>query len=397
MSSTARRCFAYAVPALMLAACSDLPTTPGAPNAPSREVGAAAAVQLKLDTLERGLQEPLFVTAAPGDRRRLFIVEKGGRILVRMDGQLRAKPFLDLTGQVSDGSEQGLLGLAFHPDYAVNGRFFVNYTDLAGDTRVVEYQRATVNVADPASARLILTVDQPATNHNGGMMAFGPDGYLYIAFGDGGGSASRPNAQALNTLLGKIIRIDVDGAQPYAIPADNPFVGVEGARGEIWHLGLRNPWRFSFDRANGRMFIGDVGQNTYEEVNIVGRRARALNFGWPIMEGPACFEPATGCDTEGLRLPQHWYTQGADACSITGGYVYRGRAMPELRGSYFFADFCGGDVRSLRYASGTVTELTDWSGELGIPGRITSFGEDNRGELYLTTLGGGLFRIAPRP
>jgi len=395
MRSPARRRLAPTLAAALLSACSDLPTIPAAPHSPAYGEHASAVVQLRLDTLELALASPVFVTAAPGDGRRLFIVEKGGRIRVRAAGRLRGTPFLSLRGQVSTGSEQGLLGLAFHPDYAANGRFFVNYTDLDGHTRVVEYARgATPNDADEASARLLLLVEQPASNHNGGMMAFGPDGYLYIAFGDGGGG-HRANAQRMDTPLGKILRIDVDGAHPYEVPPDNPFVGVDSVLPEIWHSGLRNPWRFSFDRANGRMFVADVGQNTYEEVNVVRDGRRGLNFGWPVMEGPACFEPAV-CESDGLRLPVHWYTH-AEGCSITGGYVYRGGAMPELRGSYFFADFCSGVVQSFRLQQGVVTDLRDWSAELGIPGLVTSFGEDNAGELYLTTIQGGLFRIAPRP
>ena len=375
---------------VLLTACDDVLSPAQTLPAPVADV---TSVGLRLDTLVSGLLQPVYVTAAPGDRQRLFIVEKSGRIRVwtAATGVLAA-PFLDLTGSVSTGSEQGLLGLAFHPGYASNGRLFVNYTNVDGDTRVVEYARSGANRANPLSARLLLAIDQPAANHNGGMMSFGPDGYLYIATGDGGGT-HRANAQRMDTLLGKILRIDVDGAHPYEVPPDNPFVDDPGARSEIWHLGLRNPWRFTFDRGNGRMYIADVGQNTYEEVEFVAGSRGGLNFGWPTMEGPDCFMAAI-CNRQGLRAPQHWYTHDS-GCSITGGYVYRGAAMPDLRGTYFFADFCSGVIQSFRPLASSVTELRDWTSDLGVLVHISSFGEDARGELYVTTTQGSLFRIAP--
>ncbi|MDX1661786.1 MAG: PQQ-dependent sugar dehydrogenase, partial [Gemmatimonadota bacterium] len=259
---------------------------------------------VRLERIVEGLDFPLHVTAPSGDPR-LFIVEKSGRVRIRKDGALLDEPFLDLSGQVSGGSEQGLLSIAFHPDYASNGRFFVDYTNRAGDTRVVEYRVSNdPDRADPASARTILEVAQPFSNHNGGLVAFGPDGMLYVGLGDGGsGGDPGENGQDRSTLLGTLLRIDVDGGEPYAIPADNPFVDDPDARGEIWAWGLRNPWRFAFDRSTGDLYIADVGQNRFEEVNAVSGAGKGLNYGWDVVEGDACFEPRDGCDRTGLTPP----------------------------------------------------------------------------------------------
>jgi len=352
-------------------------------------------------TLERvasGLSFPVHLAAPRGDAR-VFIVEKTGRVKILRDGSLLGTPFLDLSGQVSGGSEQGLLSIAFHPDFTSNGRFYVNFTDRAGDTQVVEFRvSADRDRADPATARTILSVPQPFSNHNGGLVLFGPDGKLFIGMGDGGsGGDPQENAQNLGSLLGKLLRIDVDGAQPYAVPSDNPFVDRAGARGEIWAYGLRNPWRFTFDRQGGDLYVADVGQNRFEEVHAVRGAGRGLNYGWDIMEGQECFEPSQGCDRDGLTLPVLVYDHG-DGCSISGGHVYRGEAIPAIRGHYFFSDYCSGFVRSFRFDGSGATDGRRWT-ELEPTGgdrQVTSFGEDAAGELYLTTAGGGVYKIVPR-
>jgi len=352
-------------------------------------------------TLERvasGLSFPVHVAAPRGDAR-LFIVEKTGRVKILRDGSVLGTPFLDLSGQVSGGSEQGLLSIAFHPDFASNGRFYVDYTDRAGDTQIVELRvSGDRDRADPATARTILSIPQPFSNHNGGLVAFGPDGKLYIGMGDGGsGGDPEENAQNLGSLLGKLLRIDVDAGQPYAVPPDNPFVDRAGARGEIWAYGLRNPWRFAFDRQGGDLYVADVGQNRFEEVHAVRGAGRGLNYGWDIMEGRECFEPSEGCDRTGLTLPVLTYDHG-DGCSISGGHVYRGEAIPEIRGHYFYSDYCSGFVRSLRFDGNGATDERRWT-ELeptGGDSQVTSFGEDAAGELYLMTAGGSVYKIVPR-
>ncbi|NJN68758.1 MAG: PQQ-dependent sugar dehydrogenase [Chloroflexaceae bacterium] len=289
-----------------------------------------------------------------------------------------------------------LVTVAFHPAYQNNGQFFVNYTNQEGHTVVARYRVSShPDMADAASEEVILTIEQPAANHNGGLVAFGPDGYLYIGMGDGG-AAGDPwgNAQNGQTLLGKLLRIDVDGVAanaeqvfPYAIPTDNPFVGRDDMRSEIWALGLRNPWRFSFDRATGDLYIADVGQNAYEELDVQpGGSAGGENYGWNRMEGHACYPESSPCRREGLALPVLVYPHQGGDCSITGGFVYRGSAFPALMGIYFFADYCSGKIWVLRKASAgewqsTLVLDTDMS--------ISSFGEDEAGELYLTSLWDG--------
>ncbi len=354
------------------------------------------SVPVALRQVAAGLAFPLFLTSPPGDPR-LFIVQKGGAIRVVKDGALLPAPFLALTGRVSTGSEQGLLGLAFPPDYATSGRFHVHYTDPAGDTRVSGFLVSPdPDVADPASETLVLALDQPFANHNGGHLAFGPDGYLYVALGDGGSSGDpQDRGQALDDLFGSLLRIDPAGGSPYAVPADNPFAASAGARPEIWSYGLRNPWRFSFDRLTGDLWIGDVGQNRWEEVNhapAAEGAGRGLNFGWRRMEGRHCFETGS-CDQSGLTLPVLEYDHGS-GCSVTGGYVYRGAEIPELQGHYFYADFCRGFVRSLRLEADTVAEEADWPG-LRPGGGIPSFGEDAAGELYLLVSDGRVLKIVP--
>jgi glucose/arabinose dehydrogenase len=364
------------------------------PNLPQ---GAGA----RLAEIVSGLNFPLYLTAPAGDLSRLFIVERAGVIRIVKDGALLPTPFLDISSEVSLAGEQGLLGLAFDPDYASTGRFVVHYTDLAGDTRVSAFQVSSdPDVADPGSELVVLAADQPFENHNGGELTFGPDGFLYLGLGDGGSSGDPGNrGQDLTELLGSILRIDARSTTPYAIPPDNPFVGVAGARSEVWSYGLRNPWRFSFDRATGDLYIADVGERQNEEVDVSPAEAGAgagkgLNYGWNRMEGTQCFG-ASSCDQEGLTLPTFEYGH-SEGCSITGGYVYRGSAIPALQGLYFFADYCGGWVRSFRYSGGSAAELTEWPA-LSTGGSIVSFGEDAAGELYVIEAEGRVSRIVPDP
>jgi len=283
--------------------------------------------------------------------------------------------------------------VAFHPNYATNGYFYVNYTDLNGDTRVERYSvsAADSNLADTATHKLIIFIPQPYTNHNGGLVMFGPDGMFYIGMGDGGSGGDPQNrAQNHDSLLGKLLRIDVDGGDPYAIPAGNPFAMSGGAK-EIWALGLRNPWRFAFDRSAGLLYIGDVGQGAWEEVDVQPASQGGLNYGWRIMEGAHCYNP-NPCSSTGLVLPAVEYDHSNGQCAIIGGFVYRGTRFPALAGQYFYADLCAGWVRSLSYAGGAVTGRTSWNLDLS-PGSPMSFGEDARGELYLLT-GGGVYRMA---
>lgn len=351
-----------------------------------------------LQLVAGGLAQPVFVTSPPGDSSRVFVVLQGGPIRIIRNDTLLPGSFLDLTGHVSRGSEQGVLGMAFHPHYATNGLFFVHFTNHAGDTRIVRYRVSAADPAhaDPAVADTIFRQAQPYENHNGGMLLFGPDGYLYIGMGDGGSAGDPHNhGQTMTSLLGKMLRVDVDGAPPYAIPPSNPFVGQTTPRAEIWASGLRNPWRFSFDRATGALFIADVGQGEREEINIQPAASPGgQNYGWRLMEGLICFVP--GCSPAGLTLPALEYTH-ADGCSVTGGYVYRGRAVPIMAGHYFYADYCRGWVRSFRVTGGMPTDHRDWSAYVAPGGPISSFGEDARGELYIVEHGanGAVYRIVP--
>jgi glucose/arabinose dehydrogenase len=360
---------------------------------------APGDLPLRLETVTTSLVFPVDLASPPGDSR-LFVVEKGGRIRIIRDGAVVSGSFLDLSGRVSTGPEQGLLGIAFDPAYASNGRFVVNYTDVNGDTRISAFHAsADPDVADVASEMVLLPVAQPFANHSGGQVVFGPDGFLYIGLGDGGsGGDPMGNGQSLGTLLGKILRIDLNGATPYRIPPDNPFAATAGParRGEIWSYGLRNPWRFSFDRANGDLYIGDVGQNSFEEIDVspaATGAGRGLNFGWNTTEGTHCYPNAgASCDRTGLTGPVLDYDHSDGGCSVTGGYVYRGAAIPALVGTYFYADYCRGWVRSFRFANGSATEQHDWPA-LSPGGSVTSFGQDSGGELYVLTSEGGVYRI----
>jgi glucose/arabinose dehydrogenase len=345
--------------------------------------------ELVLTEVASGFRQPVFVDAPAGDDR-LWVVDQVGVVYLVADGA--ASVFVDLTDRVTFGGERGLLGLAFHPGFDTNGRFFVHYSGAGGATVVEEHRVGTdPNAAEPDSDQLIFTTPQPASNHNGGMIAFGPDGYLYIALGDGGGADDRyGNGQNRDTPLGAILRIDVDGGDPYAVPAENPFADGGGVP-EIWAFGLRNPWRFSFD--GDAVWIADVGQRLWEEIDRVDHRDRGLNFGWPIMEGFNCFQQAT-CSEAGLTLPILEYPHADGACSITGGYVYRGSSIPQLEGAYFYGDFCTGVVSSFFVDGEGVFAQRVWE-ELRTPG-LTSFGTDGAGELYLTSTSGAVYRVEQR-
>ena len=383
-------------PTIVATPTTTAPTRTAAPPTPGPVASASPAPSptglppLRLTEVVSGLDQPLFVTAAPGDASRLYVVEQGGRVRIVAGGALRATPFLDVSTRVSCCGERGLLGLAFHPDYATNGRFFVNYTNSDGNTEIVEFARsadADIAVADPV--RLFFTVTQPFANHNGGMLAFGPDGLLYLGLGDGGGAGDPDrNGQNLASKLGKILRIDVDA---YPTP---PAGNLTGGDPDLWDYGLRNPWRFSFDRATGDLYIGDVGQDSFEEIDIEPAGQGRRNYGWNVMEGAHCFA-AVACDQSGLTLPAIEYTHSF-GCSVTGGYVYRGRAIPGLAGRYLYGDYCSNRVFSLRWADGAVSESQELTADLDPDSRIqglTSFGEDGEGELYVVSYDGSVFRI----
>ncbi len=364
----------------------------GAGLSTARGAGFEAATGLRLERVVQGLDNPVHLTA-PASDPRLFVVEQPGRIRIVKNGQLLPTPFLDITDRVGFGGERGLLSLAFHPGYASNGRFFVNYTDRRGNTHVERYSVSRdPDRADPASAKLILAVDQPYANHNGGHILFGPDGMLYIGMGDGG-SARDPqrNGQNRGALLGKLLRIDVDHGDRYSIPADNPFVHLAGARPEIWAWGLRNPWRMCFDRVTGTLVIADVGQDRWEEIDVAPAGRGGLNYGWNIMEGTHCLNDPP-CDRRDLTLPvfEYGHDQG---CSITGGLVYRGRRLPALAGWYIFSDYCKGWIRAIHVVDGAVRERREWPALHA--GDVTSFGEDANGELYVMNQEGRLLRLSP--
>lgn len=355
--------------------------------------GLASAQTINLVPVANNLSRPLFLTYSPDDTGRLFIVEQGGTIRVLQEGRLLAEPFLDVSSLVSCCGERGLLGLAFHPNFRQNNLFFINYTNRQGSTVVARY-RANGNRADAASAQILLTIEQPYANHNGGMIAFGPDNMLYIGMGDGGAGGDPINAgQRLDTLLGKILRIDVnrsEGNRAYAIPADNPTLA--GRKSEIWSYGWRNPWRFSFDRQTGDMWIADVGQNAVEEVHFQPATSKGgENYGWRIMEGDRCFNPSQNCNREGLVMPVLTYTHDQGR-SITGGYRYRGSAMPAFRGTYFYADYVSGRIWA------AIPQGDRWQSReiLRTDLNISSFGEDAAGELYVIDHRGTVYRMAQR-
>ena len=345
---------------------------------------------LKLQEVASGLTNPVYVTSPPGDSR-LFIVEQPGRIRILDNGQLLATPFLDIASRVSSGGERGMLSVAFHPQYATNGFFYVYFTGTGGEIRIERFTRTNASQANAASAKVILTVAHPRSNHNGGLATFGPDGMLYLGLGDGGGGGDPDlNGQNQTTLLGKLLRIDVNSGDPYAIPAGNPFVGQSNARQEIWAMGLRNPWRYAFDQATGRLYLADVGQDAIEEVNVVTATRAGVNYGWKVLEGSSCYN-AAACSKSGFEIPVLEYNHSNNQCSVTGGFVYRGSAMPEITGVYFYADYCAGWVKSFTYSNGAATDQRDWN--LGNVGSVTSFGVDAAGELYLTSSNGRVYKF----
>jgi glucose/arabinose dehydrogenase len=352
-----------------------------------------AAPAVALQPVASGFSSPVSIAHA-GDSR-LFVVEQAGTIRIFDGTRILPTAFLDIRSLVRSGGEQGLLGLAFHPHYRENGFFYVNYTNGGGDTVIARYRVSASDPdhADSGSARQILLVGQPFSNHNGGQLQFGPDGYLYIGLGDGGSGNDPGNrAQNLGDLLGKILRIDVDGSAPYAVPPSNPFVNRSGAQAEIWALGLRNPWRFSFDRLTGDLWIADVGQGSFEEVDF--QPATSIggeNYGWRRMEGTHCHIPSSSCNDGTLVLPVIEYDHSGGSCSVTGGYVYRGTRSPRLNGTYVYADYCTGRIfGAVRDAAGGLTSrrLVD-SGF-----NVSTFGEDAAGEIYVANYrNGALFRI----
>ena len=378
-------------------ATQQVQVTAGATAGATVTYAAGTPLAIRLQEVASGLDAPIFLTAPPGDSR-LFILERPGRIRVLQNGNLLATPFLDIRPLTTTSGERGLLSLAFHPQYASNGYFFIYYTNLAGDI-VIERRQVSAgnaNVADPLSALTILTIAHPTfSNHYGGLLSFGPDGYLTAGTGDGGGAGDPPgNAQNTNVLLGKLLRLDVNAstvAQPYAIPPGNPFAGTPGGRAEIWAYGLRNPWRYAFDVPAQLLYIADVGQANWEEVDVRPVGQAGNNYGWNIMEGLHCYNSAS-CNQAGLVLPAIEYGHDtAGGCSITGGYVYRGTALPELAGQYLYSDYCSGWLKSFSYGNGTASAVTDWG--ITNVGNILSFGQDAQNELYMLSDTGKVYQI----
>jgi glucose/arabinose dehydrogenase len=373
---------------VLLAGCGG--SDDGVANAANPPVAALST--LRLEKVAEGLKNPVYVTSPAGDPR-LFVVEQAGRIRILRNGRLVETPFLDIHSSVRSGGEQGMLSVAFHPDYRTNGFFYVNYTDRNGDTHVERFKvTSNPDIADPTSAKLILKVDQPYANHNGGLVMFGPDGMLYIGMGDGGsGGDPHRNGQNPRALLGKMLRINVSRAEPYTIPVGNPYGNGSAGAPEVWAIGMRNPWRFSFDRGAGLLFIGDEGQDRTEEVDVAPVSRAGLNYGWNIMEGPRCFH-SPSCARDGLVLPALSYDHGGGVCSVIGGYVYRGRRIPQIVGNYFYSDYCTGWIKSFRYDNGEAVDQKEWT----VPhlGNVVSFGEDSAGELYIVGENGTIWRIA---
>jgi glucose/arabinose dehydrogenase len=342
--------------------------------------------ELSFELVVDDLTQPVYIGHAGDGSQRLFIVEQTGRIRIVKDGALLETPFLDIGERISCCGERGLLSVAFPPDYLQKDYFYVDYTNAQGHTHVSRFHvTADPDVADPASEEVLLVIEQPYANHNGGQLAFGPDGYLYVGMGDGGSAGDPLNmAQNPDSLLGKLLRLDVEsGSAPYAIPASNPYTQTAGYRGEVWALGLRNPWRFSFDRLTGDLYIGDVGQALWEEINYQpAHSAGGENYGWRIMEGSHCYNPLD-CDPTGLVLPVAEYSHTEGDCSVTGGFVYRGEMYPRMAGVYFSADYCTGNVWGLR------RQGEEWEYQLltqtPFSGRVTSFGEDEAGALFVTS------------
>ncbi len=365
-------------------------------------ITTAAVPRVALSLRASGLTKPVFVTSARDGTGRLFILEQTGRIKIYKDGAIRTTPFLSLAGKVGTAFEQGLLGLAFHPGFTTNRKLYVSYTDLSNNIVVREYKTfvSSPNRVDTSTARTIITIAKPYNNHNGGMLAFASGGYLFMSTGDGGGIGDSGNrAQSTSSLLGKMLRIDINGTtstKNYRIPSSNPYVGRDGLD-EIWQIGLRNPWRWSFDRANGNMWIGDVGQEFWEEVNRAVRTSsgpgRGVNWGWRSLEGTHCHKPAIGCTTTGMTMPLLDYEHVSGRCSVIGGYVYRGSNLPGLVGYYVFGDFCTGEIWAVPSgASRPATKVLLRDTSL----TISSFGEGGSNELYVLDRGGGrMYALVP--
>ncbi len=372
------------------------PTPPPPPTDTPAPAAAPPLSELQpgLRPFASGFDQPLYLTHSGDGSGRLFVVEQPGRIKIVENGQPLAEPFLDISAIVgTSGSEQGLLSVAFHPAYESNRYFYVNYTDTQGDTVIARYSTSDdPNRADPDSGKVLLVIGQPYANHNGGHILFGPDGYLYVGMGDGGAGGDPENrAQNLGTLLGKILRLDVDNADPYGVPPTNPFVGVADARPEIWSYGWRNPWRMAFDPATGNFFIADVGQNQHEEVNFEpAGLSDGLNYGWRLMEGLHCYNPES-CDpaAQNLVLPIAEYSH-SEGCSVTGGYVYRGAQYPALDGIYLYGDYCSGTVWGLRWQPDGQWQQARL---LDSGARISSFGQDETGEVYLIDHAGAIYQV----
>ncbi len=377
---------------------------------PCAGVAPVPGTALTAVRIAAGLDQPLHVTAPRLDPHRVFVVEQPGRIRILVDGGVLPTAFLDIASRVSCCTERGLLGLAFHPDFERNGRFFVDYTNRSGDTVISRFEVGNDrNRVDPATERILLTIDQPFANHNGGQVAFGPDGYLYVGMGDGGfGGDPNEVAQDDASLLGKLLRldVDVDEAPYYAVPPSNPRADRGMPLGLIWAKGLRNPWRFSFDRLLGDLYIGDVGQQRFEEIDVQPAASTGgENYGWDVFEGDACYDPPPlpECPNpaDGFTAPVLTYGR-TDGFSVTGGFVYRGCALPDLRGTYFYGDYGTAFIRSFVLAEGRASAQHDWTAEVAPGGglsirEISSFGEDARGELYVVDLGGEVFKLVPVP
>jgi glucose/arabinose dehydrogenase len=388
MNSRLVRMLSSMVAVTVIAGCNDStgPDDGGNPLPPG--------LTLKLDPfITTGLSGPVFLTQ-PLDDGRIFVVEQPGRIRVVRSGVLQTTAFLDISSRVLSGGERGLLSVAFHPNYATNRFFYVFFTTQTnGDIRIERFTTTAANpeVADPATSKLILTIPHSLqTNHNGGLLSFGPDGMLYAGVGDGGGGGDPyQTGQDQNALLGSLLRLDISG-DPYTIPPSNPYVGQANKRGEIWAKGLRNPWRYAFDPPTGLLYIADVGQNSHEEVDVVPASQAGVNYGWSVMEGASCYG-ATTCTQTGLTLPVLDYaTHVSGTCSITGGYVYRGTAIPAIRGHYFYSDYCAGFLKSFRYSNGVAVDQKDW----GLTSsNVTSFGTDFADELYVLA-GNTILKIA---
>lgn len=381
---------------LMDAGLMDAGNDAGSDAGPTHCVPSSGTT-LATQVVARGLNNPVFVGAPTGDAR-LFIVEQAGVIQLVVDGDVQDTPFLDIRSRVeSGGNEQGLLGLAFHPDYATNGRFFVHYSERrSGDTIIAEYGAADGADVAAMDERRILEISQPYSNHNGGMIAFSPnDGYLYIGMGDGG-SGGDPDGygQDNTTLLGSMLRLDIDGDAPYAIPSDNPYAdsanGADDPRPETWAYGLRNPWRFSFDATSGDMYIGDVGQNRLEEIDFQSAGSvGGENYGWNTMEGNSCYPRGDSCDRDGLEPPIAEYDHSGGSCSVTGGYIYRGSCLTDIQGLYFYADICSNRMWTMDRDNDAEPVLRDEF----LASSISSFGEDGFGELYVISLNGTVYKV----